>query len=503
MARRIRVGYARVMQETNAFSPVPTTLEDFRAVQLMRGAELGRACGRRGREIPAYVKRAELSGFVEEAERDGAVEAVPLLGAWAISGGHVTREAFDTLLSGIAEEMDRAGDLDGVFLSLHGAMGVEGMRDPDTEVIRRVRSFAKKPIRVGASFDLHANLTRARVEAADVMAGYRTNPHRDHARTGARAARLLFGTVRGAIEPRVAWRSLPMILGGGTTVDLLPPVRAIFARLRELDREILSSDVFFCHFLNVDPALGYASLAYADRDDARANAVADELAERLWALRDKQLDPPLAPEEAIDRARRARFRRKTGAILFADASDAVGAGGPGDNPKLLAALLEHATDLVSYVPVRDPQAIEELWSRAEGERVELDVGAKLDPSGGPPARVRGTLRRKVTHENLKRMVHLDLGHVQLVLVEGPALAVKPSFYEAVGLSCWKADIIVAKSFISFLLYFAPLLRAAWLVKTGGSTDFDAAFRLPFDGPVIPRDSVMEWKSRDAMRRGLR
>jgi microcystin degradation protein MlrC len=43
------------------------------------------------------------------------------------------------------------------------------------------------------SHDLHANLTRARVEAADAIVAYQTNPHRDHARAGHKAGRIVIG----------------------------------------------------------------------------------------------------------------------------------------------------------------------------------------------------------------------------------------------------------------------------------------------------------------------
>ena len=52
------------------------------------------------------------------------------------------------------------------------------------------------------SHDLHANLTRARVEAADAIVAYQTNPHRDHASIGQKAGRIVIGTVLGEIKPR-------------------------------------------------------------------------------------------------------------------------------------------------------------------------------------------------------------------------------------------------------------------------------------------------------------
>ena len=41
---RLRLAYARLAQETNALSPVLTTLDDFDSMHHLRGEELGRAC---------------------------------------------------------------------------------------------------------------------------------------------------------------------------------------------------------------------------------------------------------------------------------------------------------------------------------------------------------------------------------------------------------------------------------------------------------------------------
>jgi microcystin degradation protein MlrC len=88
------------------------------------------------------------------------------------------------------------------------------------------------------------------------------------------------------------------------------------------------------------------------------------------------------------------------------------------------------------------------------------------------------------------------------VTEGPPLSVKPSFFSDLGLSPWRADVVVVKNFFPFRMFFLPMARKVIYVKTKGSTDLDAAFELPFDGPVHPRDAVADWRPRDRARRGL-
>jgi len=83
-----------------------------------------------------------------------------------------------------------------------------------------------------------------------------------------------------------------------------------------------------------------------------------------------------------------------------------------------------------------------------------------------------------------------------------SMVMRPSFYKGVGLSPWKADIVVVKNFFPFLMFFLPYNRKTLFVRTSGTTDFDAAFQLQFDGPMHPRDVVEDWRPRDRMRRGL-
>ena len=82
------------------------------------------------------------------------------------------------------------------------------------------------------------------------------------------------------------------------------------------------------------------------------------------------------------------------------------------------------------------------------------------------------------------------------------MVVRPSFYREVGLDPWRADIAVVKNFFPFLLYFLAYRRKTIFVRTAGPTDFDAAFQLPFDGPMYPRDAIDDWRARDRARRGL-
>src|SRR5262249_35752441 len=220
-----------------------------------------------------------------------------------------------------------------------------------------------------------------------------TNPHRDHARTGYKAGRIAIGAVLGELRPAMAWRTLPMLLGGGTTLDFLAPMRAVFRRMRRAERrrEALAASTFMVQPWTDDRQLGWSTVAVTDGDLAAADRLADELAELCWERRHAQPPAFQAASEVIASARRAWLRRRLGCVTIAEASDVVTAGAPGDSTHLVRALLAEATGLVTYCAVRDPQAIAALWDRAAGGHVALPIGGTPPPPSSPPPPVDGTI----------------------------------------------------------------------------------------------------------------
>ena len=514
MPRPLRIAIARINHESNALSPLRTTWSDFLQTHFLEGEALKEALTPQGVEAPGFLKSAELKGFVRAAQARGDVEIVPILSAWAVPGGPLTRTCHDDLKARLVAGLQAAGPLDGVLLALHGAMGVEGLPDPEADLLEAVRALG---LPVAVTYDLHGNLTREKVAAAPLLFAYRTNPHRDHAAVGERAGRVFLASLDGAVRPTVAWRSLPMVVGGGSTVDLFPTMRPLFKYMKVLEKaslpallrnrrdpeqnqKVLSCSLFMCHLWNDHPHLGWAVQVITDGDQALANQLADDLADRAWAVR--AVPPPRFPsiEEAIEKARKATWRRKLGAVCISDTSDVVAAGAPGENPRILKALQAHGRGLLAYVPFRDPVAVEALWAQGEGDAVAFSLGGKLHPALNEAVPIEGTLRRKRESRALGRHVVVESGDIRLVITEGPPIAMKPEFFADVGLPPSKADIIIVKSFFPWLLYFVRHSRMNLWVRTEGITDIDAVRRITFADEVFPMHDPSDWRAVDQRRR---
>ena len=141
-----------------------------------------------------------------------------------------------------------------------------------------VRALVGPDVPLAVSMDLHANLTVRKTDGNTLIFAYRTNPHRDHARVGQRVGEMLLRTAVGEVRPVSAWRTLPMLLGGGNNVDFLNPMRPLYRWMRRMERDprVLYISLFQSQPWLDHPEVGWATHVVTDDDP--------ELAERLASL---------------------------------------------------------------------------------------------------------------------------------------------------------------------------------------------------------------------------
>ncbi|MCO4762182.1 MAG: M81 family metallopeptidase [Myxococcales bacterium] len=505
MGQTKRIAMARIAQESNALSPVVSTLEDFKRTHFLEGNALLSAVMPDGQEVEGFVKNAEMSGFVQATmDHELDVELVPLFSAWAVPGGPLSAEDHAWFRQKLRDDLAAAGPLDAVYLSVHGSMNVVGTPEPEADYFKDIRDTLGEDIPLAVTMDLHANLSSAKIDPITILCGYQTNPHRDHAKTGQRAGKIVLDLLAAKVKPVTAWRSLPMLIGGGMTLDFLPPMLGIFRAMKRFEKhpKVLSCNVYMSHLWLDQSEIGWATVVTTDNEPQLAGEIAEKLADMCWAVRHKL--PPVfpGPSKAIAKVRKMRLRRKLGTITMCDASDVVGAGAPGDSTKLLKAILAEGDGLTWFFPMRDPKALKELESATVGGDVTLEVGASLDPARNEPVTVSGKLSRFEYIECFGQVATLDLGNVQMVITEGANIAMKPDFYKDRGLRIWDSDVCVVKSFFPFHLYFLPYARSSVYVTTGGTTDFDVWRNHDYARPTWPKDDPTAWRPADRARRGV-
>jgi len=499
--RPLRIAYGRIFHEANVFSPLTTEREDFERMHLLGGDALARAASLRGAELASFMPHAELTGFVQAARAAGGVTAVPLSSALAVPGGPLSAACFEWLVGDLLERLRAAGPVDGVYLALHGSMEVAGLGEaPEAVILRRVRALIGPEAGLAVSYDLHGNLSAGLVEPVDVLIAYRSNPHWDLAPTGFRAGNRLIRALRGQIRPVHAWRKLPLVLGGGVTIDFLAPMRQVFRFMRRLERDprVVSASLFMVHPYTGAADLGWAVHVSTDGDQALADRLVDELADRAWAQRAVALPPMRTVDQALDEVARGRWRH-VGPVTLVDVDDVVSAGAPGGNTHIVAALAQDDRDLCAFVPLHDPAAVDALWQVPIGRRASV-VLRGTPGYGQPEVPLSATVAARVTGE-FGRRVRLDVGSFHVVVSERPPLPIHPRFWGDLGLSHRAADLIVQKNFFHYrMFYLTSSFRHLPVVSQGGATSLDRVRARATRVPTHPGARLDDWRPYDPLLR---
>ena len=497
----MRVAVGGLMQESNSFSPVGTALADFESEYLLRGSE-----------IPEYFAgtNTEIAGFLTACKSAGA-ETIPLFAAAANSGGNVTAETFATLsgeLLGSLRQATAEAPLDVVLLALHGSMCVDGEDDPEGAVLDSCRSVVGPECVIGASLDLHANVTERMVRAADVLVGYRTYPHVDQASTARRAAGAAMAAAKG---PRLqtVLQKLPLLVQAEHMQTTDGPMHELRTQADLLETEGLAVAV---SVFGVQPWLDFpgvgCSVAVVGSDEAAARAHARRLAGEFWSRRDRFAVELVDIEQAV----RTALGTEGAPVVLVDSADCPSSGAPGDSAAILAALLGHAGRgvdlggpcLTTVVDVETAAAAHRVGA---GEHIEATVGGKLDPARSEGVRFAGRVERVTDGRFVRRgpaftglpldagpSAVLARGSIRILVTSKPVPTSDPEFFRAAGLEPADAKIVSIKSPTLFRAAYDPFAGRIIYVDTPGAASANLR-QFPWkriSRPIYPLDDF-DWE----------
>jgi microcystin degradation protein MlrC len=489
----MRIAVGQFFQESNTFSPIPTTLETFRSVFLRRGDELLTGFGESRVEVPGFLATLKQAG----------VAAVPLLAACALASGALTREAFETIMQELEARLSAAGQLDGVLLALHGAMCIEDEPDAESEIVERVRRVVPAHIPIGVSLDLHGHITPRMLQPNVFYVGYREYPHIDMYETGARVADTMLQTLRGKLTPQMAVTKLPMIVSPTQARTVDEPLRSIVpvARQMEAKGEILHASFFPVQpWLDI-PDLGFAVLVCAN-DAGAAQRAADHLADLVFDRR-QEFDPDLMSlEKAIETGLTSE-----GTTVVADSGDAPSGGAAADSTAVLKALLAAGAQRAarpSYLTLCDPEAAALCARSGVGTTLTLDVGHKVSRKDGEPLRIEGYVQTlsdgsfvmlgagmQGTRIQQGLTAVVAIGAIRLVIRSRSAIEWDTGIFTGFGLRLEEAALVFVKSPSHFRVAFEPYARRVLNADTPGPTCPNMR-RLVFQHvtrPLYPLDAV--------------
>jgi len=470
----IRLAALGLSHETNTFAGSRTGLTAFEAAGILRGQAI------RAEHEDA---RTTMAGFLA-AGRMAGVEVVPLLHTAPTPSGLITDDALARLADELAADLKASGPFDGVLAALHGAAVAESTLDADGYLLRRFREVVGASTPIGAALDLHANVSPAMAEHADILATYRTNPHVDAYERAVEVAQLIARTARGDIHPTMAFEPVPAAINILCQNTASPPMRAVIEDLEaELDDPLVLTASVAEGYPYADVAeMGMSVIVVTDADPGGAAIRARQLAAKVWARRrdfDRQV-PGVA--DALRQAREAT----SGTLLLLDVGDNIGGGSPGDSVDILAAARELGVRSLMTIVV-DPAAAAACAAAGVAGNVRLSIGGKADPLTGPPVVARGTVLALhsgsyedpgPTHAGIRYFdagltaaVALDTGQT-VVLSSRPQMPISPVQVTSLGLDPSSFKVIVAKGVHSPLAGYGPLASGVIQVDTLGVTSAD-------------------------------
>jgi microcystin degradation protein MlrC len=436
-----KVAVAMFSHETCTFCPGgDVEVEDWLQVSPPRaGEELLRSGG--------YV-----GGFVKMAEDYGDMELVGLTSPIGVFGGSSrswnTEETFNHFLDLMIQDLEAAMPVDGVYLSLHGAMAVRGVPRPEAEIARRFREVVGPDVPIAASFDLHGNEDGEFLRYADFALTTKRYPHYDAALQGARAARALHMTMNGDYLPTTTTRKPGIITatvlqwtGASPSMDIMERARRWEAR-----QEDVFVSVSYGYPWSDVPDVGATIQVMTNNDQGLADEIADDMNAYFWRVREPfALGSYPLPDEAARIVGRAVADGAT-PVAVGDHSDR-----PGDATHILRAFLEAGLGRVLYGTITDPSVLEALESSgaSAGDPFDMEIGG-FTSSGGMPFRIQGTLRYFDQGFQFDKVAMVEFGEGNAVIITPTYTQITdPNRFRFAGMELSDFDIYVVKSRVHF------------------------------------------------------
>ncbi len=439
----IRIAVLHFAHETVTFLKNDTTLEDF----TYPGSPAG------GEALLAHDAKSYMGGFVKVAREFDEVELVgiesPLWPKTGTGSGWVTQQAYETFAGRMISEIAANGPFDGVYLSLHGAMGVRGVPRPEAELARRVREVVGRRAFIVGTFDPHGNEDEEFLRHADMAFTVKYFPHYDGYLQGERAARMLVRAIRGDYRPATVTQRVPIIsptvlqwTGASPWMDLVQ--RALTWEAREPDVYVN----FFFGFPFADvPDVGMTLQVTTNGDAGLARRVADDMASAAWQRREALLNSTKVHTipEGVRLAKEAVARGAVPVVL-ADHSDRSGSA-----TWLLKEIIAQDLSDVLIATVADAVTSDALKAKGvkAGDPFDMEVGGLVDESAGVPVRIQGTVLNAVErHGQLWVVVEFGRGNV-LVISRYLVQVMEPLPLNALGFDVSAFMVIAIKSRVHF------------------------------------------------------
>ena len=168
--------------------------------------------------------------------RAAGAEIVPLIMASALPAGILKEEDYFWFEKKILDGLRKEGNVDGIFLHLHGALEVENIGSGELRLLQQIRSVVGNDIPVGIVLDPHANNHPELADYADIIRGYHTIPHCDQGETERFVVKQLLNCIERGIRIKPSIAVIPAIIAGEKGTLATEPLGTLFKKGSDLEK---------------------------------------------------------------------------------------------------------------------------------------------------------------------------------------------------------------------------------------------------------------------------
>ncbi|MBO0947973.1 M81 family metallopeptidase [Fibrella forsythiae] len=419
----------------------------------------------------------------------------------SLPGGIVARNAYESLVGKMLDSLKKYGPYDGLYFDIHGAMSVQGLDDPEGDLITRIRNVVGYKTLISTSMDLHGNVSERLARNTDLMTCYRMAPHEDAMQTKERAVTNLLDRLKsGKGKPAYkALISVPILLPGEKTSTRIEPGKSLYQQVTPLaDHQpgVVDASIWIGYAWADEPR-NHAAVMVVGDDKTKVTQTAEKLARDFWTVRN-QFDF-VAPTGTLADVLTKAIASPNHPFYISDTGDNPTAGGAGDVTWTITEILKRPEfqkidgPSLIYASIPDPAFVDKAVAAGVGGQVSGTAGAIVDHRFAPPVPLRGIVTAiQRGDKDAEVEVVVEVGSVSVIITRKRKPYHEEKDFTRLGLNPRTADIVVVK--IGYLQPELYDMQKDWIMAlTPGGVDQDL-FRLPYkriQHPMFPFDKNMK------------
>lgn len=505
---------AEFLHETNTFNKNMTNYKSFcdRFVYIGEDAIKNRK-----------NNNTELSGFLDCKDVYNW-NLIHVLSAHAEPSGMVTTEAFNIFSDQIINKIkDNLDNLDGVLLSLHGAMVVADYDDGEGELLTRIRNTIGNEIPIAITLDLHANCTDIMCNLSNIIVSFKTYPHIDMRECGKKAGDILHRAMLKEIKPKNLRCYISMLEESNSGRTDQGPMVDRYNKCIEYENN--NANVLCCSInagfptdisIDVGPTVicTYDSNC-SNKDLDQYHKFIQDIGDDIWNKRDFIINKFLSVEEACDivlkhinNTTNTNKQYNNKPIIIADYSDNPGGGGYGDTTNLLNEMINKGISNAIFASIVDYELVKLIHNNYKVNDVidEISLGGKFEPLyGGKPLIIQNSIVKFISNgkyigtgtmigglvcNGFGNIVVLDIGNnIEVLITSESEQILDIAQLTTFNLNPYNKSLISLKSMQHFREAFTPISSLILVCDSGSlcTPDMSKLIWKNVKRPIYPLD----------------